>query len=70
MPKNISWRKLVQKFRRLGFDGPYAGGRHLFMVRGTLKVHIPNPHTGDISKSLVAEILRQAEISPKEWSQT
>ncbi len=70
MPKNISWRKLVQKFRRLGFDGPYSGGRHLFMVRGTLKVHIPNPHTGDISKSLVAEILRQAEISPKEWSQT
>ena len=28
MSKNISWRKLVQKFRSLGFDGPYSGGRH------------------------------------------
>jgi len=69
MPKNISWRKLVQKFRRLGFDGPYSGGRHLFMVKGELKVRIPNPHRGDISKHLIAEILRQANISSKEWKE-
>lgn len=67
MPKHIAWRKLVQKFRQLGFDGPYSGGRHLFMVKGSLKVHIPNPHRGDISKQLVAEILRQAKISLREW---
>lgn len=67
MPKNISWRKMVQKFRRLGFDGPYSGGRHLFMIKGKLKVHIPNPHKGDISKDLIMEILRQAEIFPKDW---
>ncbi len=67
MLKNISWRKLVQKFRSLGFDGPYSGGRHLFMVKGDLKVRIPNPHRGDISKHLVVEILRQAGISHKEW---
>jgi len=67
MLKNISWRKLVQKFHRLGFDGPFAGGRHLFMTKGALKVHIPNPHRGDISRHLVAEILRQAEITGTEW---
>ncbi len=67
MPKNISWRKLVQKFRELGFDGPYSGGRHLFMAKGELKIRIPNPHRGDISKYLLAEILRQAEISNDEW---
>jgi predicted RNA binding protein YcfA (HicA-like mRNA interferase family) len=67
MPAALSWRKLVQKFRRLGFDGPYSGGRHLFMVSGSLKVRIPNPHRGDISKGLVAEILRQADIDPREW---
>jgi predicted RNA binding protein YcfA (HicA-like mRNA interferase family) len=67
MPKNISWRKLVQKFRRLKFDGPYSGGRHLFMVKDGLKVRIPNPHRGDISRSLVSEILRQAGISPADW---
>ncbi len=67
MPKNISWRKLVQKFKRLGFDGPYSGGRHLFMTKAELKVHIPNPHRGDISKHLVAEILKQAGISIIDW---
>lgn len=68
MPKNISWKKLVQKFRRLGFGGPYSGGRHLFMVKGGLKLRIPNPHRGDISKHLVSEILRQAEISVEDWN--
>ncbi|MDP3772462.1 MAG: type II toxin-antitoxin system HicA family toxin [bacterium] len=55
MPKNLSWRKLVQKFRRLGFDGPYSGGRHLFMSKDELKIHIPNPHHGDISSHLISE---------------
>lgn len=68
MPKNISWRKLVQKFRKLGYDGPYSGGRHLFMIKGSLKTHIPNPHRGDISKHLISEILRQAEISIADWN--
>jgi len=67
MVKNISWRKLVQRFRYLGFDGPYSGGRHLFMVKDEFKIRIPNPHGKDISKHLIAEILRQARISNEEW---
>jgi predicted RNA binding protein YcfA (HicA-like mRNA interferase family) len=67
MVRSISWKKLVQRFRKSGFDGPYSGGRHLFMVKGGLKVRIPNPHRGDISKYLVAEILRQAGISSEDW---
>lgn len=70
MPKNVSWRKLVRKFRKLGFDGPYSGGRHLFMIKEDLKIHIPNPHRGDISKELIGEILRQAGISSEEWSKS
>lgn len=68
MLKSVSWRKLVQKFRNLGFDGPFSGGRHLFMVRGSLKVRIPNPHRKDISKHLLAEILRQAGVSTDDWN--
>ncbi|MBI2627289.1 MAG: type II toxin-antitoxin system HicA family toxin [Parcubacteria group bacterium] len=67
MPKNISWRKLVQKFKSLGFDGPHSGGRHLFMIKGGLKVRIPNPHGKDISRHLVVEILKQAGISHNDW---
>lgn len=69
MLKNISWKKLVQKFRQLGFDGPYSGGRHLFMVKGNFKLRIPNPHRSDISKHLLSEILRQAGISADEWNE-
>ena len=68
MSSSISWRKLVQKFRKLGFDGPYSGGRHLFMKKRELKVIIPNPHHYDISKGLVAEILHQAGISSADWN--
>jgi len=37
------------------------------MIKGELKIHIPNPHKGDVSKGLLAEILRQANISSSEW---
>jgi len=64
----ISRRKLIQRFRDLGFSGPFSGGRHSFMVKGELKVRIPNPHKGsDISDSLLNEILRQAGIKRKDW---
>ena len=33
------------------------------MVKGQLKLFIPNPHQKDISKSLLAKILRQANIT-------
>lgn len=68
MLKNISWGKLVRKFRTLGFDGPYSGGRHLFMLKNSTKVRIPNPHWGDISKHLLAEILRQNGIDHDAWN--
>jgi len=67
MPRNISLRDLVHRLRKLGFDGPYPGDRHLFMAKGDLKVRIPNPHRGNISPHLLAEILRQAGISRGEW---
>jgi len=67
MPRNISWRKLVQNFRKLGFEGPYSGGKHLFMKKGSLKIHIPSKHKGDIGTGLVNEILRQTGIDRKKW---
>ena len=67
MPKNISQRKLIQNFQKLGFTGPYSGGKHQFMKRGFLKIHIPSKHKGDISAGLVNEILKQADISKNEW---
>lgn len=64
----VSRKDLIKKFRELGFRGPYSGGRHQFMVKNDLKIRVPNPHkSGDISDSLLHEILRQALISKDEW---
>jgi predicted RNA binding protein YcfA (HicA-like mRNA interferase family) len=43
-------RDLIRALRQLGFDGPFPGGNHQYMSKEQLKVTIPNPHRGDISK--------------------
>ena len=63
----VSRRDLVEALRRVGFAGPYAGGKHEFMVRGATVVTIPNPHRGDIGIGLLKIILRQAGVSRQEW---
>ena len=63
----VSRRDLIKTLRRLGFEGPYSSAKHQYMVRGQAKVFIPNPHTGDISRQLVARLMRQARISRSEW---
>ena len=67
MPKPLKRRELVRKLRELGFEGPYAGAKHQFMVKGGLKLRIPNPHRRDISAPLLAEILRQAGLDAENW---
>ena len=64
----LSRRELIRKLKALGFEGPYSGGKHQFMKKGSHKVRIPNPRgSGDISSGLVNEIRRQAVIEQKEW---
>ena len=68
-PSTITRKDLIRKFRSLGYEGPFSGGKHQFMVKGSKKIHIPNPHgSGEIHISLVREILRQAGISIEEWN--
>lgn len=63
----ISRRDLIRALRRAGFEGPFAGARHDFMRRGDVTVRIPNPHRGDISRHLLARVLRQAGLSSEGW---
>lgn len=66
----IRWRELVRRLRVLGFEGPYQEGRHPFLVRGTLRLRVPNPHAEDISVDLLARILREGGLSREEWDST
>ena len=60
-------RDLIAGLRRVGFTGPFSGGKHQFMTRGDVVLTIPNPHRGDIGVGLLSVILRQAGISRKDW---
>ncbi len=63
----ISRRDLIRGLRTLGFDGPFSGGKHQFMVRADVVVAIPNPHGKDIGIELLARVLRQAGVRRSEW---
>jgi hypothetical protein len=45
---------LVRNLKRLGFAGPYSGGRQQFMYREDVTVVLPNPHQSDIGRDLLA----------------
>lgn len=63
----IKRKDLIYALKQAGFDGPYAGGKHEFMVKGNLRLTLPNPHHGEIGKELLSRILKQAGISRSEW---
>jgi predicted RNA binding protein YcfA (HicA-like mRNA interferase family) len=63
----VSRRDLIRCLRAAGYEGPYAGGKHQFMVRSGTTIRVPNPHRSDIGGDLLARILRQADISREQW---
>lgn len=65
--KPIKRNDLIRALKSAGFEGPFAGGKHEFVVKGELRLILPNPHQGEISKDLLARLLRQAGLTREEW---
>jgi predicted RNA binding protein YcfA (HicA-like mRNA interferase family) len=63
----IKRKDLIRHLKQFGFEGPYSGGKHQFLVRGNITIRVPNPHRADIGMELLARILRQAGINRDEW---
>jgi len=63
----LSQSDLIKKLKMFGFEGPFSGGKHLYMIRGKLRLTIPNPHRKKIGVDLLMRILKQAGISREEW---
>ncbi len=61
---------LIARLKRLGFEGPFSGGKHQFLVRGTARLILPNPHASEIGPSLLARILQQAGVTRDDWDGT
>ena len=63
----INRRELLRCLKLLGFEGPYSGGRHAFMVKGDITIRVPNPHQADIGRELLMRIVRQAGVNKDDW---
>jgi hypothetical protein len=65
-------RDAISKLRKMGFEGPFGGGKHQMMERGDQRIPIPNVHgTGKgrtICKQLVLEIMKRAGLTRQEWN--
>jgi len=65
-------REFIRKLRALGFDGPFSGTRHQFMILSQHRQTIPS--NSEFSVPQVRMLLRQVEsilgrpISLDEWN--
>lgn len=65
--KPIKRKELIYYLKKLGFEGPYSGGKHQFMIKEKLTLTLPNPHKSEIGKEFLIRILRQAKIEISDW---
>ncbi len=50
--RSIKRNDLISYLRQLGFNGPYAGGKHQFIIKDKLRLTLPNPHQSEIGVNL------------------
>ena len=58
----VSWQELVKRLRALGFEGPFAGGKHLFMLKGALRLTLPNPHKQAVCVALKDRMVKMESM--------
>lgn len=65
-------RKFIKRLRLLGFDGPFSGTRHQFMLRENHRLAIPSNSEYSVPqlRFMLKEVegILQREISPDEWN--
>ena len=66
-------REFIRRLRQLGFDGPFSGTRHQFMISGDHRLTIPS--NVEYSVAQLKMMIREAEgilgreITLEEWNQ-
>lgn len=58
--------EVIHALERAGFVRVRQRGSHLRLKRGNLAVTVP-VHSGDLSKTVVRSILRQAQLTEEEF---
>lgn len=64
-------RIFIKRLRKLGFDGPYSGTRHQFMVYGNYRLSVPSNREYSVPQLRMmineVEAIIDEFISPGEW---
>jgi predicted RNA binding protein YcfA (HicA-like mRNA interferase family) len=63
----IKRAELIRYLQILGFEGPFSGGKHQFMLKGVIRLRLPNPHKRDVGRELLSRILKQAGVDKDSW---
>ena len=63
----IKRAELIRYLQILGFEGPFSGGKHQFMLKGVIRLRLPNPHRRDVGRELLSRILKQAGVDKDRW---
>ncbi|MGF2037830.1 MULTISPECIES: hypothetical protein [unclassified Nostoc] len=62
----------MKKLRRIGFEGPYSGTRHQFMVYGQHRLTIPSNDEYSVPQLRLMireiEVILEREITLEEWN--
>jgi len=65
-------RDFLRRLQTLGFDGPYSGARHQFMVYGRHRLAIPSNTEYSVPqlRMMVREVekILAREVSVEEWN--
>jgi predicted RNA binding protein YcfA (HicA-like mRNA interferase family) len=67
LPRGISGAEAVKAMRRLGFEVARQEGSHIRMVKGNIRVTVPN-HREILPKTLQS-LLRQAGVTIEEFAE-
>ncbi len=64
--------EFIRRLRRLGFDGPFSGGKHQFMIYQQHRLSIPSNDEYSVPqlRMMLQEVERilSRKISLKEWT--
>ena len=63
----VSRVELIRNLRQLGFEGPFAGGNHGFMLGRGRRLTLANHHASTIGRDVLAPILCQVGVGRGEW---
>jgi len=69
MPRfgTVKRKDVIRCLMILGFEGPYLGRKHQFMIKGEIILRLPNPQQSNIERELLLRILKQAKIDREAW---